>query len=63
MTILAVLAKNNRQRGVISWSFNQDGDNYVAIRNDGRRFPCASLQEMRDGYKHIRDDFGFARVA
>ena len=63
MQILAVLAKQSRNRGLISWSFQEQGDNYVAVRNDGRQYPYASKQAMRDGYRKIRDEYGFQRVA
>ena len=63
MQILAVLAKQSRNRGLIAWSFQADGDTCVAVRNDGRRYPYASKEEMRTGYKKIRDEYGYQRVA
>ena len=62
MQVLSVLAKHNAQRGVISWLFCQEGDEFVAIRNDGRRFPYSSREAMREGYSLLRDKYKFVRI-
>lgn len=61
MQVLSALAKFNAQRGVISWLFCQDGDDYVAIRNDGRRYPYPSREAMREGYKKLLK-WSFVRI-
>lgn len=63
MTTLAVLAKYNTQRGVISWRFTKENNTYKAIRNDGRVFPYTSIDAMRHGYRHVRDTLGFTEIA
>ncbi len=57
---LAVLVKYNKNRGVISWTFQSTNTNsYQAVRNDGRTFPYTSLSSMREGYRKIRDEYHF----
>ena len=57
----AILHKINRTRGLITWHFVQHsytGQCY-AIRNDGRIYNYDSIDDMREGYRFMRDDYGF----
>ena len=63
MQVLAVLAKYNTRRGVISWAFGQENGEYKAVRNDGREFHYMSREDMRSGYAKIRDEYKFVRIA
>lgn len=64
MQILATLAKHNYHRGVISWRYVQGADGtFFSIRNDGRKYPFASKEAMREGYSHMKDVMGFAPVS
>ena len=59
-TTLAVLAKYNKNRGVISWTFQSTKSNsYQAVRDDGRIYPYTSIDSMREGYRKIRDEYHF----
>ena len=59
-TTLAVLAKYNKTRGVISWTFQSTNTNsYQAVRDDGRIYPYTSIDSMREGYRKIRDEYNF----
>ncbi len=60
MTTLAVLAKYNKNRGVISWLFQvSNKGRHQAVRDDGRVYSYASVEEMRQGYRKIRDEYHF----
>ncbi len=59
----AVLAKHNKNRGLITWAFQTTSAGLCqATRNDGRVFPYASIEAMRDGYRLIRDQYHFVPV-
>lgn len=63
MQLLATLAKYNRQRGVITWRYCEGADgSFFSIRNDGRKYPYTSKDEMRTGYSHMKNVMGFAPV-
>ncbi len=63
LMILATLAKYNRQRGVITWRYCEGADgSYFSIRNDGRKYPYPSKEEMRTGYAYMKNTMGFAPV-
>lgn len=63
-TVLAVLAKYNKNRGVISWTFehNDVTDEYFAVRNDGRVIQHPNVEDMRAGFKKLRDEYEFTRL-
>ena len=61
MNVVSPLAKHNRTRGVISWRFIQTDDDCFALRNDGRRWSYIDIDDMRQGWKTIRN-MGFAPV-
>ena len=64
MTTLAVLAKYNKTRGVISWTFQSTKANsYQAVRDDGRVYNYETIDAMRLGYAKIRDQYGFIQLA
>ena len=61
LTTKAILHKINRTRGLITWHFVQNdttGD-CKAIRNDGRVFDYSDIYDMREGYRFMRDSYGF----
>ena len=61
---LAVLAKYNKTRGVISWTFQSTSNGaHQAVRDDGRVFPYTSIESMREGYRKIRDEYHFTPLA
>ena len=62
MKTLATLGKYNRNRGVITWRFcKTETGEYLALRNDGRRFSYLDIDDARDGYRKMRS-LGFAQV-
>lgn len=64
LSVHAVLAKHNRTRGVISWRYCEGADgSFFSIRNDGRKYPFASKEAMREGYSHMQHVMGFAPVS
>ena len=63
-TTLAVLAKYNKNRGVISWIFGVTANgSYQSIRNDGRVYRVNSIEELRQGYAKLRDEYGFIALS
>ena len=63
MNVLAVLAKYNRTRGVITWRYCEGADGTCfSLRNDGRKYSFESKDAMRQGYARMRDAMGFAPV-
>ena len=63
-TTLAVLAKYNKTRGVISWTFQSTPQGkHQAVRGDGRVYPYTSIESMREGYRKIRDEYHFTPLA
>ena len=63
--VLAVLAKYNKQRGVITWTFehNDVTNEYFAVRNDGRVIEHPTVEDMRLGFLKLRDEYKFTRLA
>ena len=59
MTTLATLGKHNRTRGVITWRFCASNGEHFALRNDGRRYSYIDIDDMRNGYRQLRE-YGFA---
>ena len=63
MQILATLGQFNRTRGYLSWRFCEGTDgSFFALRQDGRRYPYSSKEEMRKGYAKLRTEFRYAPV-
>ena len=61
--VVAVLAKYNKNRGVISWTFEQSPSGACrSVRNDGRIIDHATIDEMRAGFKKLRDEYKFVRL-
>ena len=65
MNVVAVLAKYNKQRGVISWTFKSDPDTneFLAVRNDGRVIEHDTIEDLRLGFLMLRDEYEFTRLA
>ena len=63
--VVAVLAKFNKQRGVISWTFetNDVTGEFFSVRNDGRVIQHNTIEDMRLGFLKLRDDYEFTRLA
>ena len=64
-TVVAVLAKFNKNRGVISWTFQtiEETNEFLCVRNDGRVIEHDSIEDLRAGYKKLRDEYEFVRLA
>ncbi len=67
ITVVATLAKVNRNRGTITWKFITKGDKFYALRNDDfgckqRRINYPSMQSMLEGYHYMRINYNFKPV-
>lgn len=61
MNVLAVLGQFHRTRGHLAWRFCEGADGtFFALRQDGRKFPYSSKEEMRDGYAKLRAEYRYA---
>ena len=60
----AILHKVNATRGLITWHFvqNETTGACKAIRNDGREYTYSDIDDMRTGYRFVRDNYGFVPV-
>ena len=67
MTRLAQLSLVSKTRGLIVWTFWSGETDYVASSIDAygntKRYVYQTLAELRDGYKALRERYGYSRVA
>ena len=71
MKRLAQLSKVSKTRGLMLWTFWENTVDafkkpFVATQIDGfgntRVFEYATKDAMREGYRHLRDDWGYVAV-
>jgi len=64
MRIFSTVGCHNRTRGLITWSFCSSATGeFFAVRNDGKSYPYASIEAMRDGYRHLTQTLRFAQCS